>query len=224
MAFRVPEAIEEGLLRAETKLISRLTPENRENSRIELQSVIHRYGPVIDYYPYWHPLVSFSPEHGHAAVDPRNIYKFENGNGILDHTIFLRNAIISCSRRNTTDIVDWLSKQPEDPEASLRVHKLGFPLYSEGCEAILIVCEWNAYMESGHFIPPCIAIPRLLETELPNRFSSTKPESWITVRSMVLGEPCGARSSLFVRPETGQKLKRIWNELMDSGAFGPPLS
>ena len=41
------------------------------------------------------------------------------------------------------------------------------------------------------------------------------------MRGYFLGKPNGSRSSLFVNQETGQKMKKIWEALINTGMFGP---
>jgi hypothetical protein len=76
-------------------------------------------------------------------------------------------------------------------------------------------------MEADGTIPKSIAVPLLLEMEVPNWRTAKVAETWETMRPYILGSPRGARSSLFVNQETGQVLKDVWNTLIDTGMFGP---
>lgn len=38
---------------------------------------------------------------------------------------------------------------------------------------------------------------------------------------VVSGGPGGSRSSLFVNQETGSTIRKIWQALIETGAFGP---
>ena len=70
-------------------------------------------------------------------------------------------------------------------------------------------------------IPLSIAMPLLLEKELPMWKWADVAETWETMRPYFLGNPHGARSSLFVSQETGQAMKKVWNALINTGMFGP---
>ena len=70
-------------------------------------------------------------------------------------------------------------------------------------------------------IPLSIAIPLILEHEVPGWRQSSLAETWESMRELLLGRPHGARSSLFVNQETGQAIKKIWNSLIYTGMFGP---
>lgn len=76
-------------------------------------------------------------------------------------------------------------------------------------------------LEVGGTIPLALAAPLMMEHELPNWTWGSFAESWDTMRPLLLGGPCGARSSLFVTQETGQGLKSLWLKMVDTGMFGP---
>ena len=66
-----------------------------------------------------------------------------------------------------------------------------------------------------------IAVPLILEKEVPCWTWSQVAETWESMRSYFLGAPHGARSSLFVSQETGQGIKKVWETLIYTGMFGP---
>ena len=70
-------------------------------------------------------------------------------------------------------------------------------------------------------IPKSIAVPLMLEVEVPNWRHSEVAECWDTMKPYLLGAPHGSRSSLFVNQETGQVIKSIWNSIINTGMFGP---
>ena len=57
MPFRANEAATSGNEYAFEKLINHLEPEHRPRSREALDGILGQHGPVVDAYPYWHPLV-----------------------------------------------------------------------------------------------------------------------------------------------------------------------
>ncbi|MGB5235252.1 MAG: hypothetical protein WBN85_08775, partial [Candidatus Macondimonas sp.] len=70
-------------------------------------------------------------------------------------------------------------------------------------------------------IPLSIAMPLILEKEVPCWHWAEVAETWETMRPYFLGRPHGGRSSLFVSQETGQAIKKTWNALIFTGMFGP---
>ncbi|MNT61120.1 hypothetical protein D3C72_1987410 [compost metagenome] len=46
-------------------------------------------------------------------------------------------------------------------------------------------------------------------------------ETWETMKPYFLGMPHGKLSSLFVTQNTGQAIKKIWEQLINTGMFGP---
>jgi hypothetical protein len=216
MPFRSNDSAEEGLQKAYALLINSLEPSNRNSSRVELDGIISRYGPVVESYPSWHPLVSHTPDLQSPVTYPSRTLRG------LDHTVLLRNGIISCPYDGAEEILDLVSRLPFHEIVSVSGEKLDFPLYSERTTAIFIRCDWNRELKRDGSIPPNLAIPLMLEMELKSWTTAHFAESWETMRSYLLGRPCGGRSSLFLDQEAGQALKKVWQELIKSGAFGPP--
>lgn len=69
-------------------------------------------------------------------------------------------------------------------------------------------------------IPSNAAIGLMLESEVPNWRNAVYSESWEDMRGQLMGYPHGARSSLFVNQQTGQKMKSFWNQLIKTGVLG----
>ena len=88
---------------------------------------------------------------------------------------------------------------------------------------MLVTCEWTSERawSSDGTIPKAVAVPLMLELELPFWRSAEVAETWESMRPHILGSPCGSRSSLFVNQETGAYLKKVWNDIIYSGMFGP---
>jgi len=66
-----------------------------------------------------------------------------------------------------------------------------------------------------------MAMPLLLEKEVPCWEWSQVAETWESMRPGFLGGPRGALSSLFVSQATGQAIKKVWEALTYTGMFGP---
>ena len=219
MAFRIDEAIEKGREFALHRFISSLPHELRDSSETKLLDLIDRFGPVVDAYPCWHPLVAsnYDPQIPHSYPDHRSGY---DG---LDHTIYLRDAFISCPYGGAEEIIKSVENLESRDHlwATIEAEELDFPLYQDTATPVLVKCIWHEPMERDNTLPKRFAIARILEQEIPSWADYEVGETWETMRTYFLGRPCGARSSLFVNQETGQKMKTVWNAILNAGVFGP---
>lgn len=222
MAFRSNEEQADGYRRAIGKLLGRGLDESvREASRQVLDDLIAKYGPVIDCYPYWHPLVADNDEHSSPVTIPGDRCGYTG----LDHTVFLRDAFITCPYSDGTAVIESVERIDEHDVtrgiASITAEKIDAQLYNAQAQPVLVKCEWHRSLNRDRTIPTALAVPLFLEKELPSWRDAQVAETWKTMCPYVLGQPCGNRSSLFVNEETGQKLKSIWNALINSGMYGP---
>jgi len=219
MSFRADEAAQSGRESAIQYLVTRNLPTaNRSSSEEKLRAIIDELGPVVETYPSWHPLVS-SGEIDHSC--PAMLPSKSCGYLGLDHTIFFRNGFVTCPYHDGADIVQSVSKLSRDRMATISAEILDFPLYVPNATAVLVRCDWDVTLESDGMIPKNIAVPLLLELEIPAWRHSEVAETWETMRPHFLGSPRGSRSSLFVTQETGQVLKNLWNMLIQTGMYGP---
>jgi hypothetical protein len=219
MAFRADESAQNGRESAIRYLVTKnLPPADRSSSEEKLHGIIDELGPVVETYPSWHPLVSSGRiDHSNPATRPND----RCGYAGLDHTFFFRNGFVSCPYTDGSSIVNSVSKLKAHRIASISAEILDFPLYASGTTAVLVKCNWHVEMEPDGMVPKRIAVPLLLEMEVPAWHNSNVAETWETMRPYFLGSPRGSRSSLFVTQETGQVLKNLWNMLIHSGMYGP---
>lgn len=218
MIFRSDEEAQNGREHAMSYLVTRdLTASDRTRSEKKLHELIDEYGPVVSAYPHWHPLVASSdPDRQSPVIIPGERAGYKG----LDHTICLRDAFITCPYHNGKSVIASVKRLKESPVAFISAEVIAVPLYMPSATPILVKCSWKRPMESDGTIPKSIAVPLLLEMEIPSWHSSKVAETWETMRKLILGSPCGSRSSHFVNQETGQTLKSIWNSLIDTGMFG----
>lgn len=219
MAFRADEETKNGREHAINTLITRQIPDRAE-SEAKLHELIDTYGPVVRAYPYWHPLVN-SSQREERMLYPNTTPNHKSGYKGLDHTIYLRDAFITCPYTDGQSILDSVERLNDTSVASIRAEIIDVPLYAPDAIPVLVRCEWHRSMESDGTIPKSIAVPMFLELEIPQWRSAKVAETWETMRPYVLGRPYGSRSSLFVNQETGQTLKNVWNILISTGMFGP---
>lgn len=216
MAFRADEATVDGYERTKRYLIAREVPEAlRAASEEKFRYLVDEYGPVVDAYPTWHPLVRNKP--GNTETTPSD----RNGYVGLDHTVYLANAFISCPYTDGQEIIDSVEKMPDQHAAAISAERLDVTFYNTGTTAILVRCEWSKMLETGGTIPARLAVPLMLEQELPMWTFAEVAETWETMRPYLLGSPHGQRSSLFVTQETALAMKKIYLGMAETGMFGP---
>jgi len=219
MVFRANESADMGLQQALQYLIPRDADESeRAKSRDCVYDLVDRYGPVVDAYPTWHPLViNHDPKCPVTAPNEMCGYKG------VDHTILFRNGFVTCPYDGGKAILQSVKDLPRDWNdiASINAERLDTTLYHPSATPILVWCEWERHLLVDGTIPKAVAIPMILEREVPCWRWSELGETWETMRPYLLGTPCGSRSSLFVNQETGAAIRKFWRALIETGAFGP---
>lgn len=219
MAFRADEAAERGYAELEAYLVPRARDADestRARSREALADIVDRYGPVVETYPTWHPIVS-----NHKSRDPIALPCRECGYHGLDHTRYLANAFITCPYGDGQDVIDSVADLTPGPVSHITAEKLDVQFYNSMATPILVKCKWDEPLDVTGQIPVSLALPLLLEQEIPCWRWSQVAETWESMRPYFLGRPHGSRSSLFVSQETGQTMKKIWNSVIYTGMFGP---
>lgn len=217
MAFRADESAREGFEEVVHYFcrLQGVSETERARSKRRLLEVLDECGPVVDSYPTWHPLVT--------NQDPRQTETTPSGrcgyNG-LDHTRFFAHGFIACPYDDGQSILESVAELPSQQIATITAERLDVKLYHPDTTPILVKCEWGRHMERGGTIPLSIAMPLLLEKEVPCWRWSEVAETWESMRSYFLGRPHGSRSSLFVTQETGQAIKKIWEALIYTGMYG----
>lgn len=219
MAFRADEAARVGYEEVERYLVPRpayADEAQRARSREALLDIVDSIGPVIYTYPSWHPLVC-NHDDQHPETTPSNRCGYQG----LDHTRYFAHGFITCPYGDGQDVIDSVNALPYHPAASITAERLDVQLYNPDATPILVKCNWNESLPMDRMIPLSIAMPLLLEKEIPCWRWSQVAETWESMRHYFLGSPHGSRSSLFVSQETGQAMKKIWEALIYTGMFGP---
>ena len=217
MVFRADESERSGIQEVENYLISKNIPiEERSTSKDMLFEIIDKYGPVINGYPSWHPLVT---HHENTTSETRPNEKC--GYKGLDHTRFFLNAFITCPYDDGKKVISSVGAFPRNDIVSIKAEKLDAKFYTDNATPILVSCTWHKDIESSGMIPAAIAIPLMLQKEIPCWTWASFGETWESMRPYFLGSPHGSRSSLFVDQDTGLTMKKIWNLLINTGMYGP---
>jgi len=219
MAFRADEAARLGFEQVESYLIPRSRDADeyqRARSKEVLQDIADELGPVVDTYPSWHPLVCNHNDR-HPVTTPGQQCGYKG----LDHTSYFSNGFITCPYGDGQNVLDSVAKLPDHHAAGITAERLDVKLYNTQAQPILVKCNWKKPLLPDGTIPASIAVPLILEQELPMWRWAEVAETWETMRYYLLGNPHGSRSSLFVNQETGQTIKKIWNALIYTGMYGP---
>ncbi|MBG58802.1 MAG: hypothetical protein CMK46_11040 [Porticoccus sp.] len=220
MAFRADEAARIGYEEVEAYLVPRprdADEAQRARSKEALRAIVDELGPVVDAYPSWHPLV-WNHDNRHPSTSPT----YGCGYSDLDHTRLFANGFITCPYGDKWQkVIDSVKALPFPPAATITAERLDVQLYNPNATPVLVRCNWNNSLDEDGMIPLSIAMPLLLEKEVPCWQWAQVAETWETMRPYFLGRPHGSRSSLFVNQETGQAMKRVWNALIGTGMFGP---
>ncbi|MEQ6335499.1 hypothetical protein [Sphingobium sp. MK2] len=217
MAFRADEAATRGYDEVRNYLVSRhFTTAQRTQSEKALRAIIEEVGPPVDSYPTWHPLVA-----QHDGRDPETHPSERTGYKGLDHTRYFAHGFITCPYVNGDEVIASAHRIKCPPGVSISAERLDAPFYIDNADPILVRCEWARDLEVNHTIPKALAVPLMLEQEVPCWHWSQRAETWETMRPYLLGQPHGSRSSLFVTQDTALAIKKIYISLVESGMFGP---
>lgn len=217
MAFRADEAAEQGWNSLKRYYLSRnISPKDRDVGEDFLQELMVSIGPVVSRYPTWHPLVPTSNRRAMLGIPSK-----DNGYIGLDHTVYFVHGFITCPYTNGDEVLKSVNELPRSSDAYVTAEKLDIQLYNEGTTAVLVRCEWEESLDCDNMIPSRIAVPLMMEHELQFRHAAQVAERWENMRPYLLGEPHGARSSLFVNQETAMAIKKSYLSMVESGMFGP---
>lgn len=219
MAFRADEAARTRFEEVTAYLVPRPRDADqsvRIRSQEALDDIVLELGPVVDSYPTWHPLVC-----NHSSRDTVTVPSDRCGYRGLDHTRFFANGFVTCPYGDGQNVIDAVSGLPSHPAAEITAKRLKVQLYNPSATPVLVACKWEKHLNPDGTVPLSIAMPLILEKEVPCWRWAQVAETWETMRPYLLGTPHGSRSSLFVNQETGQAIKNVWNILIYTGMFGP---
>ena len=221
--FNAVEHAQEGYERAKDYLIrDHFAPEVKARSESVLQDIVSKYGPVVDGYPSWHPLVNKHEQHAYPPMKPCEANGYEG----LDHTIFFANAFVSCPYRGGK--AEKLFKSANkmwvnncNRYAVISGEMLNETFYAEGTQPVLVTCEWQEPLDPGNLIPKRLAVPLMIQQEMKCWEDAQYAETWENMQYFTLGSPYDDHSSLFVSQDTIESMKQTYEAMVDSGMFGP---
>jgi hypothetical protein len=218
MAFRADEAAQDGQDRARRTFVRSPGVEDsqRELADRALQELIDAHGPVVRAYPTWHPLV--------PQKDPQLPVTYPSdrcGYAGLDHTVFFAHAFVSCPYGDGASIIESVEAMKPHACAAITAERLDVPFYNSATTPILVRCDWHDLFPERHMVPKRLAVPLMIQQEMRMWHHAQVGERWETMRPYFLGDPHGARSSLFVTQDTALAMKRVHMAMVESGMFGP---
>lgn len=216
MTFRADESASSGLESVKNYYTKNLGAGDREEGMRVLSDIAEQYGPVVRAYPSWHPLVTHHDDR-YPVTTPGDGCGYEG----LDHTRKFVNAFITCPYGDAQPVLDSVEALPPCHGATISAERLDVKLYHPEASPVLVSCNWDKPISDNGMIPASIAIPLLLQKEVPSWEWGELGETWETMRPYFMGSPHGSRSSLFVNQETGLTMKKVWNLLINTGMFGP---
>ncbi len=218
--FRADEAAERNFERAKRYLIKPEWDRSlRSTSENYLRELTCQYGPVVDCYPTWHPLVR-----NHDPRNPETWPSERTGYKGLDHTVAFVNAFLTCpyAASGKAELLrQSMRAELQHHTAHISTEHVEAIFYSKDAEPILVTCEWTGVIDNDGQIPAKFAVPLMMQQELVLWGESQIAERWDTMKPYILGEPHGARSSFFVSQETAIALKKTYMGMVESGMFGP---
>lgn len=216
--FRADEAAVRGFERAQRYLVPREGTASEQASANEaFRALVDELGPVVEAYPSWHPIVADQRSRHSPATTPAEDCGYKG----LDHTVLFAHGFVTCPYGDGSPVISSVEKLKENAGALITAERLEAPLYSTDTQAVVVRCDWFRPLMLDKLVPKRVAVGLMLDQEAPGWHWSQFGESWETMRPYLLGQPYGARSSLFVGQETAIALKRVWLALIESGVFGP---
>jgi hypothetical protein len=214
MEFRAPSVAAERNAGA----IAYLTKDLKapEAGRRTVERLIDRLGNSVRIYPHWHPILTAPQQDDGAQVTSMADVKIY---GLCDHTIEFVRGFVTCpySDKRADELVEAI----EDVQG-LYAYRLDEPLYQEGTFPVVVYAH-EIELEADGTIRSRDAIALFAQQIVKNAQRAQVGETWWNMRSLILGQPHGSRSSLFVNQHAGLHMRKILEALNNSGMFGPVL-
>ena len=185
MAFRADEAAQSGYEKIKNYLIPRhLSSAELSRSESLLAQIVDKCGPAVEGYPTWHPLVR-QHDGRHPEMYPNKGCGYEG----LDHTKYLAHGFVTCPYGDGQSVLDSVKKLQAHSVADITAERLDVSFYNENATPILVRCNWSRPLEQSSLIPKRLAVPLMLEQELPCWEWAERAEPWEKMRPYLLGEP-----------------------------------
>lgn len=214
MEFRSPTVAAQQNAKAISYLVDNLS--DPEAGRRLVEELIGELGNAVEHYPDWHPILTAPPRQGaEQGFDVGQIKAYAG----VDHTRQFVRGFITCpySPVRADKLVAAVEQMP-----GLHARRLDSPLYAESAYPVVVVAM-NIQLEADGTIRSRDAIAWFAQRTAAAADDAQVAETWWNIRSNILGDPHGSRSSLFVNQHAGLHMRKILEAMNASGMFGPIL-
>ena len=212
MEFRYPAAVAE----TNTRSLNYLTKElnDSEAGREVFEEILVLLGNSVETYPNWHPILTTPPHNSKESVSSLSELKTYVG---IDHTVLFVKGFVTCpySEDKANQLMDAVNTT-----LGLEAHRLESPLYSDNAYPVVIQVS-DIELEADGTIRSRDALAWCAQFLVKNARSAHLAETWWNMRSCILGQPHGSRSSLLVNQHSGGHMRKILEALNNSGMYGP---
>lgn len=189
---------------------------NLSNPKAGLQllaELMVELGNAVDSYPDWHQILTAPKEqsNGHIySMSDLKIYR------TCDHTREFVRGFITCpySESEANRLMNEVNKIPE-----LQAYRPDGPLYADNAYPVVVLAHEIA-LEADGTIRSRDAIRWFVQQAAKEADTANVAETWWNIRSLILGQPHGSRSSLFVNQHAGAHMRKILEALNNSGLYG----
>jgi hypothetical protein len=212
MEFRAPTVAAQQNAEAVEYLTRNLT--DQAAGQLLLGSLLEELGNAVDCYPNWHPILT-APTRDSDIANPS--FSEVKVYGEADHTRLFVRGFITCpySAESADRLLNAVNQVP-----GLFAYRLEEPLYADNAKPVVVVAH-EVEIEADGTIRSRDALAWFAQQSVKQARSARLAETWWNIRSDILGEPHGSRSSLFVSQYTGLHMRKILEAMNDSGMFGP---
>lgn len=212
MEFRAPNIAAE----SNTKVVEYLTKNlsDPEKGRALLGHLSNELGNAVEAFPDWHPILVLAKQGSNEHVS--DLFQLDVYKGI-DHTVRFVRGFITCpySEERADSLLNNVNSV-----VGLRAFRPEGSLYADNAYPVVVEAE-EIELEADGTLRSRDALRWFAQGAIQEAQDSHKAETWWNVRSLILGSPHGARSSLFVNQHTGVHMRKILEVLNNSGIFGP---
>lgn len=179
----------------------------------QFNRLLDKLGNSIESYPDWHPILTLPLKENERYESLMSISAYSG----IDHTRRFVKGFVTCpygddEAQRLIDNVKTIK--------GLRAYKLEEPLYSDSAYPV-VVKAIDVELETDGTIRSRDALAWCVQDLVKNARNHEVAETWWNIRSCLLGEPHGSRSSLLVNQYTGGHIRKILDSLNSSGIFGP---
>lgn len=212
MEFRAPTVVAEQNANALKYLTKDLN--DPEAGRRVFDKLLRELGNAVEGHPEWHPILTSPPSSSREYVYSISQLKTYDA---IDHTVTFVRGFVTCPySEGQADKLVEAAKQVRELDA----YRLQDPLYADGAYPVVVLAN-EVVLEADGTIRSRDALAWFAQLSVKNARAAEVAETWWNIRSNILGQPHGARSSLFVNQHTGVHMRKILEALNNSGMYGP---